>query len=137
MKLTWEYIAGFFDGEGCICFYDFKKKKTYKDKKGNEKIYIINEHRVRTYLVQNTRIFVQMVQKENKVLKIIGDFLVENGIKSYTYRVNKKGGCDSLQLSHHKMVQMFLENIYPYLIVKKDKAELALEYIKSRKWQND
>jgi len=32
---------------------------------------------------------------------------------------------------------MFLENIYPYLIVKKDKAELALEYIKSRKWQND
>ncbi len=134
MKMTWQYIAGFFDGEGCICLRDYHKNKTYVDKNKNVKVYPIYDRGVRVILAQRTRIYILLAQKENGALKSIGDFIGKKGIKFGIHYSNKAKTSQNMEMGEHKSVEKFLSNIYPYLIVKKEKAKITLDYIKNKKW---
>lgn len=109
--MTWEYIAGFFDGEGCI----------HKTKKG---IY-----------------FVSCSQSEHQhdVIFEIKSFLESNGVTSSvrTYqnlsslKTVHKRKTTCLSFTNRNSVFSFLNNVLPFLIVKREKAILAIESAKS------
>ena len=107
-KITKQYIAGFFDGEGSIGIYSRKDR--------------YNGACLRTQLTQNK------TKESFSILSFLknkyGGNLSEqktslNGIK-YNWQLNPKG------------VKKFLEDIEPYLICKKSQAKLALYWLKNR-----
>lgn len=106
--MSWEYIAGFFDGEGCI----------YRFNKNGSKI-----HSFRAFMSQNNK----------SPLYAIQSFLTDYNIDSIMY----KGGRTESQLRITKQqdVLNFLDNILPYLIVKRQKAldtiNILTEYMES------
>ncbi len=96
------YLAGFFDGEGCICI----------------------THYIRP--VTGTSIFQLKATVSNlnfDVLKLIKD--------NFGGGLTKKGkdGCYRYY-SSSKTAANFIARILPYLIIKKEQAELALEFQK-------
>lgn len=109
------YIVGFFEGEGCICV-------THYSRKGKRK---------------NESSFQVMVQIGNtnkaildKICSLLGyGYVIPDRTKRkkpfYYFRVNKQA--DKLK---------FLEMIKPYLIEKKQRAELVCEFLKRRIEQN-
>ncbi len=103
-KMSWQYIAGFFDGEGCIC-------------------HSISNNGYKRYDIS-------MSQKPIKVLKIIRIFLLRHDIESKIHK-DKCTGVHVVTISGRINKAMFLNRILPYLIVKKDKAEECLEWIKN------
>lgn len=110
MKLTKEYIAGFFDGEGSIGIYKRKDRN-----KGNGSC-------ARIQLTQNkskesTFILNQLMLEYGGNLSI--QKTLSGNIK-YNWQLNPKG------------VEKFLKDITPYLILKKSQALLILYWIKNR-----
>lgn len=108
--MNWEYIAGFFDGEGSTSIID-KKYCNWRISQGI---------------------------KQNKVLYQIQIFLKSQGIKSYLYTYPTVASKMSyLHITKHKDVLKILENLYPYLIVKKKVAKIEMDFIKNKKWRLD
>jgi hypothetical protein len=103
MKISWQYVAGFFDGEGCIGMYPDPKYRS-------------------------TRVLVQMSQAEpqEQVLYEIQEFLSTHGI-SFTTRVVKPEGnrkpCHQLYTVNRVVASEFLKQVEPYLRVKLRKAK--------------
>lgn len=102
--MNWGYIAGFFDGEGCL--------------------HAINAGGSRT---GRFRVTISQTQKE--VLDEIAEFLCERFIDAYvlTHRAaarspHKKQGWN-LWITKQKSVAKFIEGVFPYLRVKKQRAE--------------
>jgi hypothetical protein len=146
--ITWQYIAGFFDGEGCIHVREYTRKRVWKSKgKGIKSrpvsdYYIAHENILNVTIGQNIKanlnFHTTIVQKEVTVLYEIQLFLRENGIETAIY-VKKKTSLTGvgnefgvLYFSKWRAVKKFLESVFPYLIVKKEKAALTLEYIRQR-----
>lgn len=112
--ISTEYTAGFFDGEGCVNISTDRYAKPY----------------IRI-LVVNTDITVLQKFQE----KWGGDIAhnkrhKENWKRSFTWR-----------LSHSRAIQ-FLQDIEPFLVVKKKQANLAIEFCKLKpgkgtKWSED
>ncbi len=123
--MTWDYIAGFFDGEGCISIYDYEHKRTFKDRPKGP--YIMKEKYVKISLDQKIRIFVHMVQKQTEVLEEIQEFLVAEGIQA-NFHI-KKTGMGAVQFSSRESVRVFLNKVIPYLRVKNHKAQIALDFL--------
>lgn len=101
--MSWQYIAGFFDGEGCITLC---RDSSFSPN-------------------------VQMTQTEYSVLEIIKMFLEEHDIPSQIYSWRSQGpNCkqrwDLRIRGGRQTVKKFLENVIPYLIVKKLKAQDTL-----------
>ena len=108
MKITLQYIAGFFDGEGCIGIYS----KAYR--KGT--------FHLSTQLTQNKT-------KESKLLmnflaKKFGGNISEQITLSKDIKYNWQLGSDN--------AVNFLEAILPYLILKKSQAIIAINWQKDR-----
>lgn len=101
--MNWNYLAGFFDGEGCIYF---------RVGAWNKKIHIT-----------------QKGERGRKVLSEIQDFLQEHGIKS---QLTLRSGTDywMLWLCAQKDMTNFLYGVFPYLRVKKLEAQDLLRYFK-------
>lgn len=104
--MNWEYIAGFFDGEGCI---------TKSNKRFNGYQVIIS-------------------QKEKHILDKIQEFLLVYDIRSAIY-ANKKHGTQknfvySLYIRGQQCVFDFLSNVFPLIYIKKEKAIKALKEAK-------
>jgi len=98
--MTWEYIAGFFDGEGTVGMRSRNR----------------------------TRIEMCQSKKQGDVLYQIQEFLRINGIQSTI--VQAEGANSPilrLQMYHSNNIYKFLVKVCPHLIVKKDKAEDARE----------
>ncbi len=129
--ITWQYIAGFFDGEGCISIYDYERKKTLKDKP-NKPTYTYQEKLVKISLDQKIRFHVSMVQRETLVLEKIHQFLNKHKIKNSLY-FSKKTDMGKVQFSSRKAVLSFLKQIHPYLYVKGEKAKFAIEFLEGKK----
>lgn len=111
MKLSWEWIGGFFEGEGCVTWYA-----------GEE------GHRGRGAVIS-------IGQKEKEPLKQIATFLAQEGFrgvrlywrKPYPSKWRGKiNGCWMLQLTRKGENQWFLREIIPHLIAKRNKAESIL-----------
>lgn len=110
-QITWQYIAGFFDGEGSITIYSPREKQNY--------------------------IMISMAQSEgqNKVLYLIQEFLLQKGIAANIYISKPKTQYGrqklfALCIRKKRESVIFLEGILPYLIVKKDKATESLKIAK-------
>ena len=102
MQITWSYVAGFFDGEGNIS-HGMGKSSTS----------------------------IGLVQKEVKVLHDIMGFLKINGIKArYNTNCQKKRTYGRIIISAREPATKFLQAIYPFLIVKKLKAQDVLRFFK-------
>jgi len=122
--MNWQYVAGFFDGEGNITIYDYERKKVYAP----DRITTYQEKQVKISIAQKIRIYVNMVQLENGVIPLLNEFLISEGIDSHIHKTNDKG-MQRLQFTSRKSCKIFLEKIIPYLIVKKEKARLALAFL--------
>lgn len=109
MKISWEWIAGFFDGEGSIGVYTNNARACG----------------------MTTASVSQAGDRGEKVLKEIQEFLTQRGIKSYL-------GCKknvrikdvwALRILARSSLDPFLRGILPYLRVKKLEAQDVLRFI--------
>jgi len=104
-----QYLAGFFDGEGCISIHRHQDKKT---KRG----YVL----VPRITVANTR------QEVVEWFKPFGFSVrrTKNGKNSKdVYRI---------ELERLSVIQRFLQELSPFLRLKKKQADLLLEFCSSR-----
>jgi hypothetical protein len=112
--ISTEYVAGFFDGEGCVNISTDRYGKPY----------------LRILVVNTDKSVLEKFQEKwggdithNKRHK-------ENWKRSFTWR-----------LSHTRAIE-FLQDLEPFLIVKKKQANLAVEFCKLKpgkgsKWTED
>jgi len=111
MKLTmgWEYIAGFFDGEGCL-------HAVGEGKAGSHKFAIT---------------IAQADQIGLEVLSEMKSFLQHNGINAYVVEHNRSVSkrnpkwkrCWNLWIRQQLSVKRFIDGVFPHLRVKKQRAE--------------
>src|SRR3990167_3729245 len=102
--MTYEYIAGFFDGEGNI---------SIKHRDGRK-----------------PQVVCTTVQKRRAVLDEIQKFLAKRDIRSSV--LTRKTGVHALQMGHTDSVSSFLKGIVGSLIVKKDEALTAIKLLDSQ-----
>src|SRR3990167_8928955 len=105
------YIAGLYDGEGCITLVKQIEKRRSKE-----------------YIYYNPKASIGMTNR-----KAI-DFVAER-FKGNIWFIKKNGVWKPLyhfDISNCKRVFVFLKEIYPYLQVKKEQARIVLEFIASR-----
>lgn len=102
-KLTASYIAGLVDGEGCLDLLPFKEKYF----RSRLRIAMINKKLI--YWLKNS--FGGSVYTR----KAFG-----NNRESYCWAIENK-----------KILEPFLREIVPYLMVKKEEAETMLKYFKT------
>jgi len=103
--ITWQYIAGFFDGEGSI----FATKQIRKDKR------------------IACRIHISLTNTNTKVMEAISKF---SGLKLHrtAYR-NKKYGRVRIDIKETGIkAANFLKKIKPYSISKRKQVQLALKF---------
>ena len=122
ISMDWQYIAGFFDGEGCIFISSRKDICTYPSR--HNKSYNCLHRMVRITLSQN----------DIEVLEKIQEFLTLNNIISSIY-TNPNNIQHQLYISKHDSSLKFLENILPFVIVKKIKTLEAINFIQNTKWR--
>jgi hypothetical protein len=111
MKMTWAWIGGFFEGEGCVTWYEGQKKGT----SGRGAVITIG-------------------QKDKEPLNQIKRFLETQGFvavrvywrKPYNSKHNRGNGCWILQITRKGENQLFLRKVIPYLIAKQEKATQVL-----------
>lgn len=111
--MDWSYLAGFVDCDGCITR---SEKKKYK-------------YAQYTYSV----VFTQHSDLEDSMQKIF-DFISSHGIKVYFIRKisnTKLGECKMINLVIKEQTSLIkiLELLIPYLLIKKIKAQEALDYL--------
>jgi len=104
------YIAGFFDGEGCVHI-----SKKLRKKQGKNYCYSLKS------VISNTKL---------EPLKYIKNIF--GGSVSIQYRKNNHKDNYFLQLNIKSTINL-LENIYPYLRIKKEQANVAFNLIEIKK----
>jgi hypothetical protein len=104
--ITWAYVAGFFDGEGSVL----------KDRRGGD--------RWITFAVV-------FYQSNRLVLDKIAEFFAEAAIpcRVYSYRSSRDREAFALRVCGKENVFNVLDGMGPFLIVKRDKAGEAVDYI--------
>jgi hypothetical protein len=108
MNISWQYIAGFFDGEGCVNVYE-----------------------TQGYL----RPYCSMVQAEprQEVILKISEFLDMEGIDHRIDTAEQKGygwkPLHRLQITKRSETLKFLRAIQPYAIAKKADVDRVAEWI--------
>lgn len=114
--ITDEYIAGFFDGEGCITSQMiFQTGKYEKYPRVNVQLSIANTNR----------------QTLEDISQKYGGSISKKGNRPQTVRE-----CYSLCITGKENMSIFLNAILPYLRIKKDQAIIALEFIETIREEN-
>lgn len=110
------YIAGFFDGEGCISSQEYWERGKYEK-----------------YPRINLQISITNTNKEvlNLIRGVFGGTVRSHGKKK---RNHKK--CYDWKLCGKEKMRVFLTSILPYLVVKKEDAELGLKFIETLREEN-
>lgn len=103
--LAW--IAGFFDGEGCVCIYRSKEAPSQLRPNGR------GRHVLNLTLTQNNKEILDWVAS------VFG-----GRVRSYRENI-----CYRWYLCGRDKQRAFLYAVLPYLKLKKRQAELALEYL--------
>jgi len=113
MRMSWAWIGGFFEGEGCVTWYKGKPKG----------------HAGRGAVIT-------IGQKEKAPLVLIQQFLRKHQIdariywrKPYKSKYRKSGitGIWAFQITRKADTDRFLRKVIPYLIEKRLKATIVLE----------
>src|SRR5580693_6661318 len=100
--LSWQWLAGFFDGEGSI---------NLKERSGTH--WSVAQAHARGI----------------RVLNEVKEFLAENGIPSALY-TRKGDGCHCLYVSQRELVNQIVAHLMPYLRVKKTEAQDIVRFHK-------
>lgn len=98
--MNWSYVAGFFDGEGCISS-SFSKSRL-------------------------PRVGITITQKDPHILELISNFL---GFGQVGLDKKSWGDCGILRITGASDQRKFLQGILPYVIGKKSQVDLALRLI--------
>lgn len=108
---SWQYIAGFFDGEGNISIIGKSK--------------MINAS-------------FSQARRPGNVLEEIKKFLLARGVRCRISMHCPEGPrrmlCEQLKVTDWRSNRKLLRKMLPYLIVKRDKALSTLQYIRGKKW---
>jgi len=107
MKLSWQYLAGFFDGEGCL--YISKQKGKKKNSYYTPRLTIANTNEEVIGLIEKA--FDGCVAREG--------FEIREGRRRPWY----------IEIYKRARIKQFLKNIYPYSVVKKPQIELMFEFM--------
>ncbi len=100
--LTWDWVAGFFEGEGSICIHIF----------------------------QNTINFeILIAQKWQPLLDSIASFLKEQGVHNLSVRQTHPTGMHGLSICSMGDVRYFLNRVLPYLRLKERQARATVDYL--------
>lgn len=114
MKISLKYIAGFFDGEGCI---------VARPKNG-----------------KSIHIHISIGQKDSSILRIIQTYFGYGLLnKMATSKTNPNRDIWRYRIVKTELVLDFLKKINPYLIDKKKQSELAIEFLNHQimlKWKH-
>ena len=111
-SISWEYVAGFFDGEGCVGIHQNKARR------GNGCPVVI---------------IAQTGDRGRLLLLEIADFLKPMGVSTYlgtskrmkdTHRT-----CYNLRIANRPGVITFLRGVFPYLRIKKVEAQDVLRFL--------
>lgn len=105
-SMNWAYVAGFFDGEGCVGKY------------------------------AHFHVSMNQAEPHDLVIYAIQDFLTTQGVESrvdvsHSGRRNHNA-VHVLSLNKQSEVKKFLEGVLPFLIVKREKAEEVLAEVSGR-----
>lgn len=106
-KMSWAYIGGFFDGEGCLHH---------------------SKRRTRDYFASVTQL-----TRAAKVLHEMSAFLLARGIANScrAFRVKGRGiAMTYLRITGRRAVRRFLRFVLPYLRVKRAEALVAIHVTK-------
>ena len=116
ININWDYVAGFFDGEGWVGILN----KELQDKNRWGKC-------IRIYLSQ----------KDTRVLSEIKDFLIKNGVKKVAIRLDSNARASYLVVSNLNDCKIILENIKNKVYLEKNIVRIsqALDYINNSKWK--
>jgi intein-encoded DNA endonuclease-like protein len=102
--MNWDYIAGFFDGEGNISYTDRSRYNPSIGKKPKA----------------------QIVQKDIRPLREIGLFLISESITHFSLQ-RLTGGYYLLNIEHMEDLRTFLKNVVFRLVLKQTQAGVAIE----------
>jgi len=105
-EITWGYLAGFFDGEGCIHFL----KRPYG----------------KYCIVQITQGWQN--EENSNIIHLIYEFLLKNDIRANLRSYRYDSGWRVI-VSSTRGCRLYLEKMLPYLIVKRQKAINFLEFM--------
>lgn len=108
--MSWEYVAGFFDGEGCI---SLQTNTSHKQR---------DYHRVRLIFSQSAR--------QDKVLDEIAEFLEAEGFHP-TMTSTLGGSMTQLILYRKSEIGGVLDGMLPYLRVKHQQAVEAFDFMQA------
>jgi hypothetical protein len=107
--ISWSYLAGFFDGEGCVNYANSGSKRTYR--------------------VRLT--FSQAFPRGKQLLLEIKTFLEANGCKlgqistsGYQRAIDKQGW--QLQVTERQSTELIMKKLLPHLHIKKLEVQDAL-----------
>jgi hypothetical protein len=108
--MNWEYIAGFFDGEGHICRMVRNKKST------------------------KYQVGMAQTAAQSDVLFQIGHFLESNGVRVHFHYDNSHNKLSSktvvrLRISDSASILNFIKGVIPFCVVKKTKAMGVMEEV--------
>ncbi len=109
---TWQYVAGFFDGEGHI-----------------------------TNLTSYARpsVLITQADRNDVVLSKISEFLSSKGVhhllRPKSKATDKWLATSTIAIHSWRDVRRFLRTVLPYLIVKRVRAIEALDFIENREWR--
>ena len=98
------YIAGLFDGEGCVSII-----KDDRTGQGNHKS---PSYSLILIISNNNKEVLEWLNKKTG----IGNLAKRKNQRLYDWKLSRKG------------TEIFLNKIYPYLIIKREQAELAIEF---------
>ncbi len=107
--MSWQYIAGFFDGEGNVILF-----QTTDSPRLSPRITIT-----------------QFKDRGGKLLDEIRAFLADSGIKCNTpYHLNRTGNDDHrLVITGRSNVEGFIKGVFPYLHIKKVECQDCLRWL--------
>lgn len=111
-KTDLAYIAGLFDGEGCIGIYLNQSKRTVGGRK-------LSHYRLACVVALTDEFLIHLLQ-----MHFGGEFYTCKKRKD-TYRIAYRWSVYS------KRALAFLEAVLPYLRIKKPQAEIAIEFQKT------
>jgi hypothetical protein len=106
-ETVWAYLAGFVDGEGCINISQRKRKINGTDRLSGESQFNISNMNLQNLLDLQYLLKLGKIQEQHEVGKVLTYYL--------RFRSNE--------------AKIILPNIIPYLIQKKEIAEIYLEWV--------
>lgn len=108
--MTWEYLAGFFDGEGTTGVYFANHRTSFQPRVG----------------------LVQSEERGRVLLEEAREFFAAHGApvtKLYERKSIKHKPVWMLQTNNRTSVQIILTHLMPYLRIKKNEAQAVLDFL--------